>query len=164
MDFVTYVLPIVILMLVGTLLLVVEVFMPGFGIPGISGIVAMGAAIFMAWYHHGSLTGLGVTLAAIALSALAVTVALRSAAHGKFSKSKLVLQEASTKEEGYLVGEERIDLVGKQGTALTVLRPSGKAEFDGERVDVVTDGAFVPDGAAVRVSKIEGTKIIVETI
>ena len=37
------------------------------------------------------------------------------------------------------------------GTAATVLRPSGVAEFDGVRLDVVTEGEFLSPGTPVQV-------------
>ena len=40
-------LPILLCFLFGVILLIVEVFMPGFGLPGISGIILEGAAIVL---------------------------------------------------------------------------------------------------------------------
>jgi membrane-bound serine protease (ClpP class) len=50
---------------------------------------------------------------------------------------------------------------GRTGTAVTLLRPSGKAKIDGEVYDVVTQGDFIPKGSRIRVLKISGTRIIV---
>lgn len=52
--------------------------------------------------------------------------------------------------------------VGEQGIATSVLRPSGKAQFDGEVVDVITQGGFVEPGKNVRVVEIEGARVVVE--
>ena len=53
---------------------------------------------------------------------------------------------------------------GQTGTAITLLRPSGKADIDGQRYDVVTQGDFVPKGSRIRVATIKGTKIVVVRI
>ncbi len=53
-------------------------------------------------------------------------------------------------------------LLGRTGRASTVLRPAGVAEFDGEPVDVVTEGDFVEAGAAVKVIAVAGNRIVVE--
>lgn len=52
-------------------------------------------------------------------------------------------------------------LVGRTGTAATVLRPAGTAEIGGERVDVVTEGEFVEAGAALRVLYVDGSRVVV---
>lgn len=51
--------------------------------------------------------------------------------------------------------------VGRVGTAATVLRPTGAMEIDGERVDVVTEGAFVEAGTPVRVLYVQGARVVV---
>jgi membrane-bound serine protease (ClpP class) len=52
-------------------------------------------------------------------------------------------------------------LTGKTGTALTQLRPSGKAKIDGEVYDVITQGDFIPKDAAIKVVKVKNNRIIV---
>ncbi len=54
--------------------------------------------------------------------------------------------------------------IGREGTAVTPLRPSGVAEIDGERVDVVTEGRFVANGERVRVLATRGNRIVVQAI
>ena len=61
-------LPILLCFLFGVALLIVEVFLPGFGLPGISGIVLEGAAIVLTYLWHGGLAALGVTVLILALS------------------------------------------------------------------------------------------------
>ena len=51
--------------------------------------------------------------------------------------------------------------VDKKGVAVTVLRPAGMAEFDGVKLNVVSDGEFIPEGERVRVSRVEGNRIVV---
>ena len=53
-------------------------------------------------------------------------------------------------------------LLGKEGKTLTDLKPSGSAMIDGERVDVVSDGEFIPKESNVVVSKHEGLRVLVE--
>jgi len=52
-------------------------------------------------------------------------------------------------------------LVGRTGTAATVLRPTGAMEIDGQRIDVVTEGEFVEAGTAVRVLYVQGNRVVV---
>ena len=53
-------------------------------------------------------------------------------------------------------------LLGREGKNLTDLKPSGSAMIDGERVDVVSDGEFIPKESNVVVSKHEGLRVLVE--
>ena len=53
-------------------------------------------------------------------------------------------------------------LLGREGKTLTDLKPSGSAMIDGERVDVVSDGEFIPKESNVVVSKHEGLRVLVE--
>ncbi len=54
--------------------------------------------------------------------------------------------------------------VGEEGVARTILRPAGKAEFGAALVDVVTDGEFLDPGVRVRVTLIEGERVVVEGV
>ena len=53
-------------------------------------------------------------------------------------------------------------LLGREGKTLTDLKPSGSAMIDGERVDVLSDGEFIPKESNVVVSKHEGLRVLVE--
>jgi membrane-bound serine protease (ClpP class) len=55
----------------------------------------------------------------------------------------------------------REDLVGRDGVAMTDLRPSGTALVGEERVDVVTEGEFISQGSPLRVLRSEGYRLVV---
>lgn len=155
-------LPTVICILVGVSLLVLEVFLPGFGLPGISGMVLMLASVVLVWVNYGAVAGLMVAVAALALAGVAISVSLRSASKGKLSQSALVLPEVDM--SGIDERNELGELVGKEGVANTVLRPAGIVEFDGVRLNVVSDGGYIEKDARVRVEKIQGNRIIVKKV
>jgi membrane-bound serine protease (ClpP class) len=52
--------------------------------------------------------------------------------------------------------------IGDWGVASTMLRPGGKARFGEQLFDVVADGAFIQPGIQVRVTELQGTRIVVE--
>ena len=56
------------------------------------------------------------------------------------------------------------EFLGKEGTTTTPLRPTGMGEFDGVKLNVVSDGEFIETGTSIRVDKIEGSKIVVVKI
>jgi membrane-bound serine protease (ClpP class) len=78
---------------------------------------------------------------------------------GRFSS--LFLRGGAAQADGYVAALRRGDLVGLDGVAVTDLRPAGAAQFGVERVDVVTEGEYVPQGTPVRVVRSEGYRHIV---
>lgn len=52
---------------------------------------------------------------------------------------------------------------GMQGTAVTVLRPSGKARFANHVVDVVTDGEFIAPQTSITVVQTDGMRVVVKS-
>ena len=160
LEFIAANLPIIVCFLVGIGLLVAEVFLPGFGLPGISGIILEFVTVWLTWMKHGPVAALGMTIVVLAVIAIGISVALKSAAHGRLSRSSLILNQEVNEEAGNAAADIEVFL-GKEGVTDTVLRPAGIAEFDGVRLNVVSDGEFVPAGAKVRIAKVEGARILV---
>lgn len=73
----------------------------------------------------------------------------------------LLLEDTQPSWDGYISAPPRSELVGRTGTAATELRPSGVAEIEGERVDVTTDGEWLPAGTAIKVIKAEAMRVVV---
>ena len=53
------------------------------------------------------------------------------------------------------------NLVGRIGTTTSHLRPSGTAEFDGRRVDCITEGVMLSPGTSVRCVRVAGGTVVV---
>lgn len=53
---------------------------------------------------------------------------------------------------------------GMEGTALSILRPSGKARFGGQTVDVVTEGDFIPPNTPITVVQADGIRVVVRRV
>ncbi|MDD3335583.1 MAG: NfeD family protein [Eubacteriales bacterium] len=157
-------LPIALCFLFGIGMLIVEAFMPGFGLPGISGIILEGVAIVLTFLWHGGLAALGMTLIILAIVAIAVSLAIRSANKGRLSKSPIILKEEETAENGYLATNDMQVFVGKQGVTTTVLRPAGMAEFDGVKLNVVANGEYIPKDVPVTVDHVEGVSVVVRKL
>ncbi len=149
---------IVLLLLIGTALLVLEFFTPGFGVPGVSGMVLLTAGIAFTWIRFGTVCGIIALLCELVLSALAITVSLHSATKGKLSHSSLIL--ANEESEG-LKNDESAQLVGRTGVTETVLHPAGISVFDGVRLNVVSEGGYIGKGKNVRIIRTEGNRIVV---
>lgn len=157
-------LPILTCFLLGIVLLIVEVFLPGFGLPGITGIILEIACIALTYLSYGSLAALGITLIILAVIAIAISLALRSANKGRLSKSAMILTQTESIEEGYVATRDMDVFVGKTGVTTTVLRPTGMAEFDGVKLNVQSDGEYVAKGETVRINRVDGSRIIVQLV
>ncbi|MDZ5782946.1 NfeD family protein [Marinococcus luteus] len=144
---------------VGLILLLIEFFVPGFGIFGILGIGAVVGSLFMSSFSV-SVMALSVVLAAVAAIIAAVVMVVGFGKRGPMKK--LVLQDTFSSKEGYVSNEGRTDLLGREGTALTPLHPTGAVDIDGEKIDVVSDGRYLDRGDAVQVVRVEGTRVVVK--
>ena len=51
--------------------------------------------------------------------------------------------------------------IGKEGKAVTLLRPVGEVEFNGVRVQASSSGPFIDKGTKVRVTDAQANKIVV---
>lgn len=150
----------------GAVAIAVEVFLlPGFGVAGVLGILLVGASIIMSLVGNlptmSDFMQAGAILGASVVISAAVFLAWLRHLPNSTRFTGLFLKSATSASEGYISAAVRSDLVGKSGTALTDLRPSGTALVEGERVDVVTEGDFVKAGASVTVIRSEGYRHLV---
>ena len=154
-------LPIILCFLTGVGFLILEAFMPGFGAPGITGCVLEVIALVLTWNAHGPMATLGMLLIVLVVLAIAISTSLRSLSRGKLGRSKLILHETESNEAGYRSTEDMQVFVDREGTTSTVLRPTGIADFDGVRMNVSSEGDYIPAGTKVRIIRVEGQKILV---
>lgn len=164
LEFIAANLPIIICFLIGIGLLILETFMPGFGAPGITGIVLEVITLVMTWIEHGPVATLAMLLIVLLVTAIAISVGLRSITRGRLSKSSLVNSETESNEDGYRSTQDLAVFMDKEGTTSTVLRPAGIADFDGVRLNVSSEGDYIPAGTKIRIIKVEGAKILVRAI
>lgn len=163
-----------IIVLLGVVLLGIELFaLPGFGVAGFAGLALLGVGLLLSlqdfvlpdpklpWQKDILLGNLAQVLGAF-------VVAIASA----LAFARYVLPRLGRVVQGpYLaatLGEARAGSggtgpvrAGDAGTAVTPLRPSGKAAFGDELVDVVTEGGYIEPGTAVVVARVQGARVVV---
>jgi membrane-bound serine protease (ClpP class) len=168
----------VILVILGIVLILVEVLvLPGVGVVGVSGVLALlgGAVLAMvdrdaevipraAFLSAFNVAGLAF-LAAVALLVGLLLLIGRSTARAGRTDGVAVSRFERRGNRLVLAtdvgGSHDAGLVGAVGVALTDLRPSGAAEIDGERVDVVAEAGFLPAGSPLVVVVDEGYRRVV---
>lgn len=148
---------IITLLILGAVLLFLEVLLPGL-IAGTIGCLCLLAAVILGYRGFGYQTG-SLILAGVLVGLLIGTWCWLEF----FPESRVAKRFISRSSIGEL-GVAKPELLNGTGTALTQLRPSGAANINGQRVDVVTEGDLIERGARIQVVAVEGARIVVRAI
>ncbi|MCK5595120.1 hypothetical protein KAI19_02960 [bacterium] len=149
---------IVILFITGIAFIFIEIFVPG-GIFGLSGALAIFGSIFLCFRDYPS-AAFYVLFLELVFAGIAIVLALKFLPKTKFGKY-VILSKKEDKNEGFVSHDSLRDIEGKQGVALTLLRPAGKVNINGKKFDVVTEGGYVQKNEKVKVVTVSGKKIVV---
>jgi membrane-bound serine protease (ClpP class) len=181
----------VVLFLLGAGFLAIEVFVvPGFGIFGVSGVILCAFSLILASQTSlipataEDMRELAKSLGA--MTSAVVGVLVMAALFSRYLPSiplfnAMILTPPGAETTG--AGEPRLrpdlagtlpfintvlereqSLVGRQGTAMTVLRPAGKAQIGDEFIDVVSDGPFISSGRKIEVLAVSGNRVVVREV
>jgi membrane-bound serine protease (ClpP class) len=163
----------IIMFVVGIALIALEILViPGFGIAGITGLVfTLGALILVMLnndYFDFSFVKASEIFQATAtiLAGLFGSLIIMFFGGVRLTNTKLfkriALQTVQKRSEGYTSSFKQESMVGKTGTAYTVLRPSGKIMIDGVLYDAYTRGDYINKNEKVKVINDEGTSLKVK--
>ena len=181
----------VVLFLLGAGFIAIEVFVvPGFGVFGVSGALLCAFSLILASQTSlipataGDVRELAKSLGA--MTSAVVGVLVMAALFSRFLPSiplfnAMILTPPGTENAGTYEPKLRPDLagagplvnvvlerdqslVGRQGIAMTVLRPAGKAQVADEFIDVVSDGPFISAGRKIEVLAVSGNRVVVREI
>lgn len=146
----------------GIILCAVETCVPGFGVFGISGTVLIVVGIVLRMIFGGDLLMLlYMVLIALALFILMFWLFSRLITKSRLSKTALFHVDSAV-PVGVTEGTQDFSyLMGQIGTAETQLHPIGRATFNGAVVDVVARDGYVPQGAKITVTHVEGQRVVV---
>jgi membrane-bound ClpP family serine protease len=125
-------------------------------------VVAMGFGIASAWmgFRHSDSFGWLMTALDLALFPITLYIGIHFMQRSPLMHRGQI--DASTQNAPDAL--PLTDLVGKEGKALTPLRPAGAALIGTRRIDVVTEGKFVASDTPIKVIQVEGNRIIVEPL
>jgi membrane-bound ClpP family serine protease len=151
---------ILISLIIGVILISMEVFIPG-GILGTLGGIALVVSLSLVFKSYGAAAGFYYLFALIVLTGLGVFLSIKLVPRSRFAHSIFL----KTSESGFKSARENLSaLKGKEGITLTFLRPAGKAQIEGRRIDVVTEGGLVQEHRRIRVMDVEGSRVVVREI
>ena len=160
----------VLLFVLGLIFIVFEIFVvPGFGIPGILGIICVLAALVLAMIGNVRFNFEGVPMreafkaVMTVLGGMGMGLVLIIYLSSRIGKRGFLRHVAlNTDQEGFVsVSMEPLTLVGMTGVASTDLRPSGKVYMEGEFYDANSLKGFVDKGDEVVVIRYENFQLYV---
>jgi membrane-bound serine protease (ClpP class) len=161
------------LFVVGLGLLGLEVFViPGFGFVGLAGILCIAASLIFSQLGQWPTLSLGDISEAVFIVSTSMIggivlsfILMRTLP--RFSAFRTLVLDAQTPaEEGYVSAatDHDSELAGQQGVTLTELRPVGIGFFDGQRLDIITEGEFIKSQAAVKIISARGSRVVVRPL
>ncbi|MCR5823564.1 MAG: hypothetical protein K6G60_03940 [Lachnospiraceae bacterium] len=148
----------IVVLVIGIILIGVEFYMPGFGVPGLLGVICAAAGVFLT----GRTVSERITVGVIAIVVVAVMLVISIIVfNSKKVKSPIKLDTDLQGKDLFIEAKDMEYLVGQKGIALTDLRPSGKGEFNGIKLDILSPGEFIKKGSALEISEIKNNSIVV---
>ncbi len=151
----------------GLFLIVIEIFVvPGFGITGILGGIALVTGLGM------SLVGSGVTMQGIVRAAAQIALSLAVAIVGVIALLRLlprlpfgrrIILDTGLAPRELTFERSPIDAIlpGDLGIAASPLHPSGVVEITGARIDALSEGQYIEAGAPIEVLRVERGYVVV---
>lgn len=169
----------ILLFLFGLILLAVEVFViPGFGVTGIIGIIAVVSSLTLSLVRN--IDGFDFSFVPkhdMAIAFLTVSIVMMAGVFSiffggdkivsfLFNNANVGLAVEQKREDGFVISEANnlLTFVGVEALAQTDLRPSGKIIINGNWIEAQSDGEFIAKGSLVKVIKVSGAYLMVELV
>ena len=163
----------IVLFFIGIVFIALEVFViPGFGIFGILGLFTSIGALILIMLNNDMFdftfvvskdivnASLSVLISVFAFGILILFGGIRFTDSHAFKK--ISLAETQNSDLGYVSKKYSDNLIGKNGKAFTVLRPSGKILINDEIYDATSSGEFIEKNTKVKVISNEGSNLKVK--
>jgi membrane-bound serine protease (ClpP class) len=164
----------ILLFAAGVLLLGLEIFViPGFGVAGISGIILIITGLSLSLVDNIAFTFEERHIKALLSAIMLVVFSMFTSILGSLYLSKklfashsflghLALGTVEKSEDGYVgVDMKSKSLIGKTGTAMSVLRPSGKVIIDNQVYDAKSEDGFIDKDTKIEVIRFETGQVYV---
>ncbi|MDE7007339.1 MAG: serine protease [Lachnospiraceae bacterium] len=147
-----------ILLIAGFVLAGIEMVVPGFGAPGICGIICLVAGVFLT--ADSVEAGIFITVVVIVILGILMTVIMGFLSQKKF-RSPIVLDEDL--KAGVPINSSDLEyLIRKEGKASTDLKPAGKGNFEGIELDIFSEGPYIKKGTSIVISRINENRLMVK--
>ncbi len=139
----------------GLLLLLMEVILPGFGIFGISGSIALILSFTLTNIQYGFNAFLMMFLVSLFFIAIIIYIAKRK-------KDKFVLNDTLKTQDFDVTILQGLE--GKQGITLTTLQPYGTIEVEEKQIDVTSNEGYIEKNTIIQIVQLKGKTVIVKKV
>ena len=154
-----YLLP-VLLQAIGILVIFAEIFIPSFGLLAVIALAVFSYSLYLVFTTISSTAGLVFARLDLLLVPVCIVFGMKILA-----KSPLALRQELSRKQGVVSQAKELETyLHLKGVSITDLRPSGMAEINMKRLDVVTDGEYIEANIPVVVTGVTGNRIIVQKI
>lgn len=147
----------ILLMLVGCVVLVLEVFIPSGGVLAVLSAAAFIGSIIVA-FQRGPVTGFTFVMTTVVAVPLVLVLAFHYWPKTRFGKA--FLGELPT-DADVLPDDPRRELLGRVGVTRSKMLPSGAVEIDGHMVDAITHGQAIEPGQYVVVTEVRANRVVI---
>ena len=153
------------LLIIGLIFMVIEMFIPDFGVFGVLGLVSLAAGVIVR-ICQGTTIGQALTLILIVVLLYCGCFGLmvRSAKHGALGKTGLFETKPTISTEYNQPNEDYLKLIGLTGRTITSLNFAGRARIQGKIYDVISESSFIEKNVEIKVVEIKDNTIIVKRV
>jgi membrane-bound serine protease (ClpP class) len=157
------------LLAIGLVVLILELFIPSAGTLFAISMVCIVSSMVVAFWVSPTV-GLSILAVDIVLAIFLPGIGLKIWRNTPMGRRMFLEQPAPAEDEPHpleISADDQFDyrsLVGQRGVTVTPLRPAGTTDFDGRRVDTVSEGVMIDRGRAVRVVSVEGSRVVVRQV
>lgn len=143
---------------IGLLLIFLEFFLPGGIMGGVGGVLVLVSIVYFGVQAKSAISVVLFALGALFFVGLLIRFAIWRIRHGKVKGIFL-----NSVQEGYVASEFSKELIGKEGEALSDLKPSGHILIEGKRYQAVSKVGYLVKGTKIKVVGGEGAHLIVKS-
>jgi len=151
---------IVLLVLAALVIAMLEILTPSLGILGTVAAACAAFAIYLAWEESAAF-GIGLLVAIVVIAPAYLIFMIRWLPTTAVGQRLFLKRAAADVGDGTPEADALEEMVGKTGTAETMLRPSGAVRVDGRRVIALSESGTIEKGQAVLVLRAAGTNLVV---
>jgi membrane-bound ClpP family serine protease len=154
----------ILLLLAALACVAAELFLPTHGILALcAALLALGSIILA--YNASPALGIFFGMAVVIVSPIVFYWAIRLYPHTPMGKRVMLRKPGEKINQPFAEESQKLSqYIGKRGTALSTLRPSGIVEIDGDRIDCISESEAIPAGTPVEIIRVIGLKAVVKPL
>lgn len=150
----------ILLQIIALLVIAAEIFIPSLGLLTLIALALFAYSLYLAFTTISTTVGMVFFGLDITLVPVLIIVGMKLLA-----RSSLSLKRELSRQDGVVSQKQDLEAcLHMEGVSVTDLRPSGIAEIQDRRLDVVTDGEYIEAGTPIVVTGVTGNRIVVQRV